>query len=44
MVEAIIVKKLEEMPINATLWSRRSMAHETGMKQAAIPVSGGRSV
>ncbi len=35
-VEAVIVKTLEEMPKNATHWSTRSMAQETGMSQSAI--------
>jgi len=35
-VEAVIVKTLEEMPGDATHWSTRSMASETGMSQSAI--------
>ena len=35
-VEAVIVKTLEETPKNATHWSTRSMAQETGMSQSAI--------
>ncbi len=36
LVEAVIVKTLEEMPADATHWSTRSMARETGMSQSAI--------
>jgi len=36
LVEAVIVKTLEEMPLNATHWSTRSMAREMGMSQSAI--------
>jgi transposase len=36
LVEAVIVKTLEEMPVNATQWSTRSMARETGMSQSAV--------
>jgi transposase len=36
LVEAVIVKTLEEMPGNATHWSTRSMARQTGMSQSAI--------
>ncbi len=35
-VEAVIVKTLEQTPKNATHWSTRSMAKETGMSQSAI--------
>ena len=35
-VEAVIVKTLEEMPIDATHWSTRSMAKDTGMSQSAV--------
>jgi transposase len=35
-VEAVIVKTLEETPTDATHWSTRSMAKETGMSQSAI--------
>ena len=35
-VEAVIVKTLEETPIDATHWSTRSMAKATGMSQSAI--------
>ena len=36
LVEAVIVKTLEEMPSDATHWSTRSMAKEMGMSQSAI--------
>ena len=36
LVEAVIVKTLEEMPSDATHWSTRSMAREMGMSQSAI--------
>ena len=36
LVEAVIVKTLEEMPGDATHWSTRSMAREMGMSQSAI--------
>src|ERR1700735_4630604 len=36
LVEMVIVKTLEEMPSDATHWSTRSMARETGMSQSAI--------
>ena len=35
-VERVIVKTLEEQPVNATHWSTRSMAQATGMSQTAI--------
>jgi len=35
-VEAVIVKTLEETPVDATHWSTRSMAHATGMSQSTI--------
>jgi transposase len=35
-VERVIVKTLEEQPVNATHWSTRSMAHATGMSQTAV--------
>lgn len=35
-VERVIVKTLEEQPPNATHWSTRSMAAQTGMSQTAI--------
>jgi transposase len=35
-VELVIVKTLEETPVDATHWSTRSMARETGMSQSAI--------
>jgi transposase len=35
-VELVIVKTLEETPLDATHWSTRSMAKETGMSQSAI--------
>jgi transposase len=34
-VERVVVKTLEEMPADATHWSTRSMAKETGMSQSA---------
>ena len=36
MVEAVIVKTLEEKPKDATHWSTRSMARAMGMSQASI--------
>ena len=36
LVEAVIVKTLEEMPADATHWSTRTMAREMGMSQSAI--------
>jgi transposase len=36
LVEAVIVKTLEEKPTDATHWSTRSMAAATGMSQTAI--------
>jgi len=36
IVEAVIVKTLEEMPTDATHWSTRSMAKTMGMSQSAI--------
>ena len=36
MVEAVIVKTLEELPWDATHWSTRSLASEMGMSQSAI--------
>lgn len=35
-VERVIVKTLEERPVNATHWSTRSMAAATGLNQTAI--------
>ena len=35
-VEAVIVKTLEEKPKDATHWSTRSMANETGIGQTTI--------
>ncbi|MGA8745142.1 MAG: helix-turn-helix domain-containing protein [Solirubrobacterales bacterium] len=35
-IERVIVKTLEEIPSNATHWSTRSMAAQTGMNQSAI--------
>ncbi len=35
-VEAVIVKTLEETPVDATQWSTRSMARTMGMSQSAI--------
>jgi transposase len=36
LVEAVVVKTLEEKPTDATHWSTRSMAEATGMSQSAI--------
>jgi transposase len=36
MVEAVIVKTLEETPDGATHWSTRSMAKATGMSQSSV--------
>jgi transposase len=36
LVQTVIVKTLEEMPVDATHWSTRSMAKEMGMSQSAI--------
>ena len=36
IVEAVIVKTLEELPRDATHWSTRSLASEMGMSQSAI--------
>lgn len=36
MVEALIVRTLEETPKDATHWSTRSMAKTTGMSQSAV--------
>lgn len=36
VVEALIVKTLEETPVDATHWSTRSMAEATGMSQSAV--------
>ena len=36
MVEAVVVKTLEELPRDATHWSTRSLASEMGMSQSAI--------
>ncbi|HZT85281.1 MAG TPA: IS630 family transposase [Gaiellaceae bacterium] len=36
LVERVIVKTLEEQPVNATHWSTRSMAAATGMSQSAV--------
>ena len=36
LVEAVIVKTLEEKPTDATHWSTRSMAREMGLSQASI--------
>ena len=36
LVEMVIVKTLEELPADATHWSTRSMARDTGMSQSAI--------
>ena len=36
MVEAVVVKTLEELPPDATHWSTRSLATEMGMSQSAI--------
>ena len=35
-VEQVIVKTLEETPVDATHWSTRSMAKATGMSQSAV--------
>lgn len=35
-VEAVIVKTLEETPVDATHWSTRSMAKATGMSQSTV--------
>jgi transposase len=35
-VEALIVKTLEQTPLDATHWSTRSMAKATGMSQSAV--------
>jgi transposase len=35
-VEAVVVKTLEETPLDATHWSTRSMAKATGMSQSAV--------
>jgi transposase len=35
-VESVIVKTLEETPVDATHWSTRSMAKATGMSQSAV--------
>ena len=35
-VEMLIVKTLEETPVDATHWSTRSMANATGMSQSAV--------
>jgi transposase len=35
-VEAVIVKTLEETPVDATHWSTRSMAKAAGMSQSAV--------
>jgi transposase len=35
-VETVIVKTLEETPLDATHWSTRSMAKATGMSQSAV--------
>jgi transposase len=35
-VERVVVKTLEETPLNATHWSTRSMAAATGMSQTAV--------
>src|SRR5437879_2151159 len=35
-VERVIVKTLEEQPVDATHWSTRSMAAATGMSQSAV--------
>jgi hypothetical protein len=35
-VEAVIVKTLEERPVDATQWSTRSMAKAMGMSQTAV--------
>jgi transposase len=35
-VEKVVIKTLEEKPVDATHWSSRSMAQATGMSQSAI--------
>ncbi len=35
-LEAVVVKTLEETPLDATHWSTRSMAKATGMSQSAV--------
>ena len=35
-IEAVIVKTLEQTPRDATHWSTRALAHETGMSQSAV--------
>jgi len=35
-VEAVVIRTLEETPVDATHWSTRSMAKATGMSQSAI--------
>lgn len=35
-VERVVVKTLEETPLDATHWSTRSMAKATGMSQSAV--------
>src|SRR6188472_1812439 len=35
-VERVIVKTLDEQPVNATQWSTRSMAAATGLNQTAV--------
>jgi len=35
-VEAVIIKTLEESPVDATHWSTRSLARATGMSQSAV--------
>jgi transposase len=35
-VESVVVKTLEETPLDATHWSTRSMAKATGMSQSAV--------
>jgi len=42
-IEKLIVKTLEESPVDATHWSTRSMAKATGMSQTRSASSGGRS-
>jgi transposase len=36
LVEAVIVKTFEEVPVGANNWSTRSMAREMGMSQSSI--------
>jgi deoxyhypusine synthase len=36
IVEAVIVKTLEELPEDATHWSTRSMTRQMGMSQSAV--------